>query len=231
MPSRPDPKPARRARLMLALTTLAPLVVFAAMFGTQSGWWDWPVGYSLLTMTVGWWMAVGGALVALLAVVFALKDLKRAGVFALLAVVVAGGTLGLFVQHRMKLAEGGDVWDATTAPADPPGFSADTMADRRGAAPLAQPQACEGVASVPTQVALQQAVPALNAAGFRPSGATTFTAEGERKGMFFGFTHDAVIRIRPGATDIRVTARTARPDGGEACRLMREIHEALESYR
>lgn len=230
MTRRSDHRPTRRAQLMLALTALAPGLAVLAGLGTRAGQWDWPIGYSLLTMTVAWWMAMAGAVAALLAVVFALKDLRRAGVYALLAVLVAGGTLGLFVQHRMKVAAGGPAWDVATSPGDPPGFSEAATASRAraGAAALGAPQACEGVSTMSMQVAPQRAVAALDAAGFQPTGAAPFRADGVRVGSLFGFTHDAVIRIRPAATDIRVSARVARPDGGEACRLTREIREALE---
>ena len=69
----------------------------------------------------------------------------------------------------------------------------------------------------------QQAASALADAGFVVTRATTFEVEGVHQGAWFGFVTDAVVRIRPGRTDVRVAARDARPDGGAACRLAARI--------
>ena len=84
-----------------------------------------------------------------------------------------------------------------------------------------------GGAGAPTQAAPEAARRALEQAGFSVIGTAPFRAEGERKGFWYGLSHDAVIRIRPGRTDVRVTAREARADGGEACRLASELARAL----
>ena len=66
--------------------------------------------------------------------------------------------------------------------------------------------------------------------GFPVVRATTFEVEGVHEGAWFGFAHDAVVRIRPGRTDIRVAARDrTRPDGGAACRLAGKLADALEA--
>ena len=70
---------------------------------------------------------------------------------------------------------------------------------------------------------------ALEQAGFRAHGAGVQRADGTHTGFWFGVTHDAVIRIRPGRTDIRVAARDPLPHGGEACRLATRISEALRT--
>jgi hypothetical protein len=59
----------------------------------------------------------------------------------------------------------------------------------------------------------------------RPVG--TIRVEGERRGFWFGLGHDAVVRIRPGRTDVRVTARTARAQGDEACRRAAAVARGL----
>ena len=79
------------------------------------------------------------------------------------------------------------------------------------------------------QVAPQVAGWALQEAGFTVLGSGVARADGERDGFWFGFGHDAVIRIRPGRTDIRVAARDDRPHAGEACRLATRISELLHS--
>jgi hypothetical protein len=70
---------------------------------------------------------------------------------------------------------------------------------------------------------------ALEAAGFTVVGTSPFRIEGTREGFWFGFTHDAVLRSRPGRTVGRVAGREDRPDGGEACRLAGRISEHLRA--
>ena len=62
-------------------------------------------------------------------------------------------------------------------------------------------------------------------------GAATFEVEGVHEGAWFGFPYDAVVRIRPGRTDVRVVARDPRPDGGATCRLTAKIVANLEAQR
>jgi hypothetical protein len=71
-------------------------------------------------------------------------------------------------------------------------------------------------------------IPALVDAGFPIVRASTFEVEGVLEGAWFGFAYDAVVRIRPGRTDIRVADRDPRPNGGATCRLMDKIVTALE---
>ncbi len=219
----------RRAWLILMIAVVAPALILLAGLGTRSGLWDWSLGYSVLAMQVGFGLAIIGAVAAIVGLVMALKDFQRNAIPTLLALVIAGGTLGALVYHKAQVASGGDAWDVTTSPGEPPWFGDVMNARRAGSATLGQPEHCASISTLPTQVAPQTAMQALKNAGFRVVGAAAFRAEGERLSPLFGFGYDAVIRIRPGETDIRVSARVARPDGGEACRLMREIHEGLES--
>ena len=79
-----------------------------------------------------------------------------------------------------------------------------------------------------TQVAPASAVWALQEAGFSVQGRVNVgRAAGSHRGFWFGTVHDAVIRIRPGRTDVRVAARDDRAHGGEACRLATRISTAL----
>ena len=66
-------------------------------------------------------------------------------------------------------------------------------------------------------------------AGFDVLGSGVGRADGVRTGFWFGFQYDAVVRIRPGRTDVRVTAREDRPDGGEACRLAQAILAEIQA--
>lgn len=218
----------RGVGLMLALSLAAPLLVLVAALGTRSGALSPETGYDLLTMKVGWWLAMAGAAAALGAVVLALRDVRRLGLMALAAVVAAGGMLGGFVWHNGRLA-GAPPEDISTDLAEIPGFG-DLNDERgnRGPRVTAGVEACPGALPVMKQIAPETAIWALEKAGFTLRGAGVARADGTHEGFWFGFDHDAVIRIRPGRTDIRVAARDSRSHGGDACRMATRISAALQ---
>ncbi|MBB5771022.1 hypothetical protein HNP47_000991 [Brevundimonas vesicularis] len=213
----PTRKPVPAILPWLTALAAAPFVlVVAAVTATRFGGLDLAIGYDLLTWTVARILAWVGLAAALTAAVLALRDLKGRGIYALVALVLSGATVAGFVLRQGQ--------DATPHPRDvstnldePPGLPR-AAGVRSGA-----PQACEGVDAVPTQVLAQQATSALVDAGFVVTRATTFQVEAVHAGAWFGFATDAVVRIRPGRTDIRVAARGSRPDGGATCRLAAKI--------
>ncbi|MEJ6788431.1 DUF1499 domain-containing protein [Brevundimonas sp. BR2-1] len=213
---------------LLALSLAAPLLVLGAALLTRAGALSLETGYDLLTMRIGWWLALAGAVAALGAVVLALRDIRRLGLMALAAVVAAGGTLGGFVWQNNRLA-GAPSEDISTDLAEIPGFG-DLGDERgnRGPRVTAGVEACPGALPVMKQIAPESAIWALEKAGFTIRGAGVARADGTREGFWFGFDHDAVIRIRPGRTDIRVAARDSRSHGGDACRLASRISAALQ---
>lgn len=221
-------KGGRGVAVLLALSLAAPLLVLVAALMTRAGALSLETGYDLLTMRVGWWLALAGAAAALGAVVLALRDIRRLGLMALAAVVAAGGTLGGFVWHNNRLA-GAPSEDISTDLAEIPGFG--DLGDERGnqgPRVTAGSDVCPGALPVMKQIAPESAIWALEKAGFTLRGAGVARADGSREGFWFGFDHDAVIRIRPGRTDIRVAARDGRSHGGDACRLATLISEALQ---
>lgn len=219
-------------RILTVAAGAAPLLVAIAIFGAQFGLLDKTFAFDVLTMTVGRYLALAGVGAAALAVVLALQDMKRRGLFAGVAVVLAGATLAGFLVQQARFGTGAPV-DVSSNPADPPGFSRviDSRRAEDGAMPVGQPRACAAAATLPTQVTPEVAAAALDQAGFTVIGRAAFRAEGVRKGYWFGLTHDAVIRIRPGQTDVRVTAREGVAQGGEACRLAAAIVTAMKSAR
>ncbi|WP_298745781.1 DUF1499 domain-containing protein [uncultured Brevundimonas sp.] len=213
--------------LLAALACLAPLTVLVAALGARTGLWSYAVGHDLLTLRVGLALAGLGGGAALALLVAALR--RRAPLWlALAALAVAAGTAGVYAwQMSRGLSAPPD--DISTDMAEIPGFGA--LEARRGAA---RPDRTGGVESCPgavpamTQVAPASAVWALQESGFTLQGNVTVArAAGTRRGFWFGTVHDAVIRIRPGRTDVRVAARDGRPHGGEACRLAARISERL----
>ncbi len=224
-------------RGLTVATLVAPVIVFVAALLTGAGVMDWRIGYGILTVQIAWYAAMLGGLAALGAVALCLKDIKRAGPFALAAVLFAGVTLAVFVRHFMVMGYGAPEPDASTNPMDPPGYSRQIMVLRTAsdAVPVDHwqgiPSGCDLGGSLPTQVAPGAAAWALERAGFTVRGVGVARADGYQESFWFGFTHDATIRIRPGQTDIRVTAREDRRDGGEACRLAKRIKIALQTSR
>lgn len=221
----PTRKPVPAILPWLTVLAAAPFVlVVAAVTATRFGGLDLAIGYDLLTWTVARILAWVGLAAALTATALALRDLKGRGIYALAALVLSGATVAGFVLRQGQ--------DATPHPRDvstnldePPGLP------RAAGVRSGSPQTCEGVDAVPTQVLAQQATSALVDAGFVVTRATTFQVEAVHAGAWFGFATDAVVRIRPGRTDIRVAARDSRPDGGATCRLAAKITRNLEAER
>jgi hypothetical protein len=209
---------------LTALAVLSPLLVLVSALGVRTGLIPFETGYDLLTMRVGWWLAFAGAAAALLAAALAFRDVKGLGLFALVAVLAGGATLGVFVWQKGRLASGPGE-NVSTDLAEVPGFG-DLRSDA-GGGPAVGPEACPGARPVMTQVAPEGAAWALQEAGFTLGRTGVSRADGTRRGFWFGVVHDAVIRIRPGRTDIRVAARDGRPHGGEACRLATRLSELL----
>lgn len=219
-------------RVMAALaaaTLAAPLLVLIAVLGASAGVWSIDFALHGLTLSVARWLALAGVAAAAIALALAVKDIKRRGPFAALAVVAAGATLAVFLVQQPKFGPASG--DVATDTADAPGLS-DALRARRdeaGAVALGAPTPC--AAFVPSQIAPQAAADALRAVGFRPIGSAAFRAEGFRRGDWFGLTHDAVIRIRPGRTDVRVSAREAVDQGDAACRLAARLVAELQARR
>lgn len=222
-------KPARdviRLRWLLLVVFLTPLLLLVAVFGTRLGVWSAEFGLGTLALEVGRVLAFVGGAAALIGAVLAVRAPRRLGGLAALGLVVAGAVLaGVLVQGARFSPEPRDV---TTDSAEPPAFSRAVTAERRAAqAPAATPERCDGLAFAPTQVTPETASRALTEAGFTVLGSAPFRADGRREGAWFGLTHDAAVRIRPGRTDVRVASRNGVDLGDEACRLARAVVAGL----
>ena len=223
----PSAKPVSALIPWLTALTAAPLVlVVAAMAATLFGGVDRAITYDLLTWKVGQGLAWVGCIAALVVAVLTLRDFGRRWIYAAIALILAGSTLGVFLYQGQRLAEP-TPRDVSTHVAEPPTYRR-LVALHPDASGVTGPETCPAARSIPTQVLAQQAVSALVDAGFPVVRAATFEVEGVHEGAWYGFAYDAVIRIRPGRTDIRVAARDPRPDGGATCRLMGKIVAELE---
>lgn len=224
----PSSKPVPAVLPWLTALAAAPLVVIvAAVAATRFGGVDVGLAYDVLTWTVGRGLAWVALAAALVVAGLAFRDLKGRGLYAVAALVMAGAAVAGFQVQAASLAAA-TPRDVTSNGAEPPAFSR-LAALHRGQTPAGS-DACPAARAIPTQVLAQQAASALVDAGFPVVRATTFEVEGVHEGAWFGFAHDAVVRIRPGRTDIRVAARDrTRPDGGAACRLAGKLADALEA--
>ena len=220
---------AGRVQALAALSVAAPVLVLVAALGTRLGAWPVWIGYDLLTLQVGWFLSFVGAAAALAGLVLAFGNLRKLGLLATAAGLIAGATLGGFIWQKGRLSAG-PVENVSTDLTEVPGFG--DLGDERGGqgpGPAVGAEACPGALPVMRQIAPTAAIYALEQAGFTLRGAGVARADGSREGFWFGFDHDAVIRIRPGRTDIRVAARDHRPPGGEACRMATAISETLRA--
>lgn len=211
----------RRGWQGVGASLVAPIVVFLAVLLVRLGAIDLATGVDLLTLRIAQTIAWGALALAVISLVFARRDWPRRGRAAVAALAIAVVTVGAFVYVRMA-SPGAGPNDVTTNVEDPP---------PSGIASAGDPAPCPGLEAVPTQLALEQAAPALQAAGFRVSNARLFEARGSHEGFWFGRRHEAVVRIRPGRTDVRVTATDDRSDGGATCRLAVEVVRALQAAR
>lgn len=217
-----------RAAWLIAGSLAGAATIFVAALGTRAGLWRPEFALQTLTFLVAPALTGVGVVCALVLAAWSVRRPRALGLAALFAVVAVGATAAGLAM-RWTAFHQARPWDVTSDVADPPGFS-HLLAQRRAAdgAPAATaPQACTGVESAPSQLAPERAAAALEGAGFTVIGSAPFRAEGERSGFWFGLSHDAVVRIRPGRTDVRVTARSNAPQGDETCRLAAALARAL----
>ena len=215
------------AVLGLAVVALAaPVLALLCVVGVRSGLLSLEIGYDLLMVQVGWWLAWVGAAAAVVAVILALRNVRALGPLALAAIIAGGGTLGVNLWQRRALAAG-PVENVSTDLAEVPGFGR-LRPDDMGQGDTVGVEACPGARPVMSQVAPASAAWAIQEVGFNIGQTGVARADGSRQSIWFGFRYDVVIRIRPGRTDIRVAAREGRPHGGEACRLVTRISSLLQ---
>lgn len=224
-------RPRTAVQALLAVSLLAPLLVLVAALGTRMGLMPPEIGYDLLTRKVGWWLAFVGAAAGVLAAVLAFRDVRRRGWLAAIALLAGLGTLGVYLWQTSRITAAPPE-DVSTHLADIPGFGdMPRGGPAQGPASIVGAESCPGALPVMTQIAPESAAWALQQAGFSVRGAGVARADGTHQGFWFGFRHDAVIRIRPGRTDIRVASRDDRSHAGAACHLATRISEALRSRR
>lgn len=217
----------RRAGLGLILVLLSPLTVFLAVAGLKGGVLSIETAFDLMTMKIALGLAAVGIVGAVIALIAGLAEFKSAGLIGVAAVAVSAATVAVFAWSIVQAGQAKGAGDVSTDADEPPGFSTAVMAQRRaaGADPLpaaAGPAGCE-ISASRTQVPPGAAGYGLQSAGFDVRGLGVGRADGAWTSFWFNRTYDGVVRIRPGRTDVRVTARDLSHDRGQACRLARKV--------
>lgn len=245
-----------RAVLILAAAVgmAAPLTVAFGAMGADIGWVSFETGFWLLTLTVGWWLAVLGTAFGLVAAFGSRGAIGRAWPWLVAGLVMPAATLSGLWLLQARLDAGPPVAETSTDWSDPPVFSNTIMARRAGALPVeadpvidpataarraawtawagrpvseANDQACPGARTVERLADSQGVIAALEAEGVRVVGQSPWRVEGFQESAFYGRVRDVVVRMGPGATDIRVTERVGDVDLGDTCDLAASLAERL----
>jgi uncharacterized protein (DUF1499 family) len=132
------------SKIVLALLAFLPLYFVVAALGTKFGVWGWQTGLMALTLGGGVILLGVVAVAALISLIFALRAKPRSNGRMALAII---GLLVPAAAMVMIMAMGGKagehpIHDVATDTANPPAFSAETMAAREktGANPLSDYQ-------------------------------------------------------------------------------------------
>lgn len=208
-----------KVRIAAALTVAAPLLTFVAAVLTRNGVVPLDLGLDVLTMQVAWGLSGVAVGFAVLTLVLSLPQFQRFGLVSVASLLISAAVAATFYVQGRAIAEPGPL-DVSTDLAEPPAVPGATT-----------PVACPAAVAVMTQVAPEQATKALQGAGFSITESQLFRSRGVRGGFWFGMEHEAVIRIRPGRTDVRVVARYDHTDGGETCELAGRIVAGLQAGR
>jgi hypothetical protein len=119
-------------KILLALLAFLPVYFGIAALGTNFGLWSWQTG--LLSLTMGGGVILLGivAVVALVSLILAIRATPRRNALlaaAILGLLVPGATFLMFMSAGAKAGEN-PIHDISTDTANPPAFSAATMATR-----------------------------------------------------------------------------------------------------
>jgi hypothetical protein len=134
----------RHTKIVLALLAFAPLYFAIAAMGTKFGVWDWKIGLMILTFLGGMFVLGATAVAALVSLFFTLRAKPRPNglmAVAIIGLLVPGAATAVFSAAASK-GGANPIHDIATDTANPPAFSADTLAKREkaGANPLSDYQ-------------------------------------------------------------------------------------------
>lgn len=119
-------------KLVLAMIAFLPIYFMIAALGTKIGLWSWQTGLGAMTFSAGPFLLGIVAVVSLISLVIGLLKkprLKLVIAIAALGVLIPAGMFLSFMSVRATAGEN-PIHDVATDTADPPAFSAETMAAR-----------------------------------------------------------------------------------------------------
>jgi uncharacterized protein (DUF1499 family) len=216
----------------LTLGLIAGLALLLAGPGHRFGLWSFGIGFSIIR-----WAAYGGIVAALICatgLIMAPLRRQRRGLYRALAGLVIGLVVAGVPWSYVRTARAvPPIHDITTDPEDPPAFVAilplragaanpatyggpEVAAEQRQADPDIRPLVVEA-APAP---AFDGALAAARAMGWRivAAEAAQGRIEATDRTLWFGFTDDIVVRIRPDGTgsriDVRSVSRVGKSDLG-----------------
>ena len=201
----------------LAVACAAPVIVVFSAFAARLGILPVETAVDGFALGVAQVVAFAAPVFALLALWITRRHWSRVGKYAFPALVVSCLALGLFQYQIRQMTVSGPL-DVSTHPSDPPMLRLQASG----------PATCNGLAPVETQLLPEAAAWALQEQGFVITEAGLFEVEGTRQGFWFGRRYDAVVRIRPGRTDLRLATAGDRNDGGAVCRQALALAKSLQ---
>jgi uncharacterized protein (DUF1499 family) len=228
----------------LALALIAGLALLAAGPGYRFGWWPLGTGFAVIRWAV--YGGIAAAAISAAALVLAPLRGQRRGMFRALAGLAIGlivvGVPWSYLRTARSLPP---IHDVTTDPLEPPAFEAilplrakaPNSAEYGGAELAAQqreayPDLASLVIAAPPERAFAAALAAALEMDWRIVAAdeTLGRIEASDRTLWFGFTDDVVVRIRPDGAgsriDVRSTSRVGLGDlGKNAARIRAYLAE------
>ena len=229
----------------------APLVVLFAAMGSDIGWISFDTALGFLIQPLAWWLSILGTVLGLVLAALSVRNLRQAWPWLLAGLILPAATFTgiLTVQqradslppihetatdwsrplgfsHLIRTARGDEAWPVTGDP-----MVSGSIGDVRPAwavwagRPVSEinSEVCPQARTVPRLVEPEAVIAALEAEGVVVIGESPWRVEGTQRSNFFGRARDVVVRIEPGATDIRVAERIGLTDLGDTCGLAARV--------
>lgn len=234
-----------------ALGVAAPLIVVIAAMGSDVGWISLDTAIGVLTLGLGWWLSILGTGLGLVVAFLSMRRLRQAWPWLLVGLVFPALTLGGFVWMKaradalppihetatdwseplgisstLQTARGPDAWPVTADPAVSGAIGDVRPAWARWAGRSVaeiNAEACPQAQTVARLVPPEEVVAALEAEGVQVLGESPWRVEGTQTSSFYGRARDVVVRMNPGATDLRVIERVGLIDMGDTCGLVARV--------
>lgn len=242
-------KSAAFVKLAVVIGLAAPVLVLLGALGTKFGIVDWKTGFVTVIKDIAPFLSIAGIVGGLAALFLSLRDFRRLGVLAVIALAAPALVMGMLLKLKADAGAVPPIHDVATDWIQPLGFSRRVMDERAGSsnpieadpvapAKLGPPwggrriaeinaETCPGAKPVMRAVSEDQVAAAFESAGVQVQGRAPWKVEGAHESFWYGFKDDVVARIGPERTDIRSTSRVGMSDLGANCARVTKIVKAL----